>query len=81
MVVIHTTLEAIVHISVIHPYASSEGETPQRTHSGIESDDDHLNPRKRKASFSGGANKAKAGNSLAIGTSSPHPSTKKGKLT
>ncbi|CAI9281180.1 unnamed protein product [Lactuca saligna] len=55
--------------------------SPLGTRSDIESDDDQVNPRKRKASFLGGSNDAKAGSSSAVGCSSVPPPSKKRKLT
>ena len=49
-----------IPLSFVYPDAYFEGEIPQGTHSDIESNDDQLNPRKRKVSFLGGANDAEA---------------------
>ncbi|CAI9268815.1 unnamed protein product [Lactuca saligna] len=47
-------------LTVVYHGASFDREIPQGTHSEFESDDDQLNPRKRKASFSGGTNEVEA---------------------
>ncbi|KAL7583314.1 uncharacterized protein LOC111881298 [Lactuca sativa] len=56
-------------------------EVPQGTDSDIDSDNDQLNPRKRKASFSGGAYDTEVGSSsVVVGDPSKSPLKKKSKL-
>ncbi|CAI9300137.1 unnamed protein product [Lactuca saligna] len=72
--------QIVVPLNVVYPDTYFEGEIPQGTNGYIESDDEQVNPRKKKASFSGGANDAEAGSSSAVGGSSAFL-PKKGKLT
>ncbi|CAI9271049.1 unnamed protein product [Lactuca saligna] len=65
-----------IPLSIVYPNASSKGEIPQGTNSDIESNDDQLNPRKSKASFSGGANDVELGSSSTAGGSSAPPPIK-----
>ena len=69
-----------VPLSVVYPDSYFEGEIPQGTNNDIDSDDDQLNPRKRKASFSGGANNDEDGSSSDTGDPSAPPPTKESKL-
>ncbi|KAL7588636.1 hypothetical protein Lser_V15G39942 [Lactuca serriola] len=57
------------------------GGIPQGTQIYIDSDDEQLHTRKRKAFFLGGANDAKTESSFATGDSSALPLCKKSKLT
>ncbi|CAI9283742.1 unnamed protein product [Lactuca saligna] len=60
----------IVPLNVVYLGSYSEGaipqEVPQGTDSDIDSENDQLNPRKRKASFSGGSNVTEAGSSSSV---------------
>ena len=56
------------------------GGGPQGTNSDIESDIDQINPRKSKASFSGGAPDVESRSSFAAGDPSTLPPSKKSKL-
>lgn len=52
-----------------------------KEHSDIESDDDQINPTKRKPSFLGKANDTESGSSSTVGCSPAPPHSKKRKLT
>ena len=58
-----------------------EGEIPQRTHNDIESEDEQLNTKRRKASFSRGANDTEVGRSYATCDPSAPPPLEKNKIT
>ena len=72
--------QVVVPLSIVYPDSYFEGDILQGTDSDKEFDDKQFNPKKRKASFSGGAMDAKAGGSSAIGDSSTLPPSKKIKL-
>ena len=67
------TAQAVVPQSVVYLDTYFKGEISQGTNSDIESDDEQLNPRKRKASFSGRENDIEAGISYAVSGSSAPP--------
>ncbi|CAI9278262.1 unnamed protein product [Lactuca saligna] len=76
-------LDANVHdvpLNVVYPDSYFEGEISQGTNSDIESDNDQLNPRRSKATFSLGAHDAKVGSSSTAGDPSAPPPSKKIKL-
>ncbi|CAI9283013.1 unnamed protein product [Lactuca saligna] len=55
--------QVVVPLSVVYPDSYFEGEIPQGTYNDIESKDKKINPRKRKASFSGRVTDTKTGSS------------------
>lgn len=73
--------QTAIPLSIVYPDVSSKGEIHQGTYNDIESDDDQLNPRKRKASLPRGANEVEVGISSVAGSSSTPLPSKKSKLT
>ena len=65
----------IVPLNVIYPHSYFEVEVPQGTNRDNDFNNDHLKPRKRKASFSGGAHNIEVGcSAIASDPSAPPPS-------